>query len=131
MPPLRAPDLRPPPSARPGDDGRGGVRGVLQGPGGQVAVSLRDLGLAVLEDLLHLVERTPRIHQEAGIRVCQIVDAKMGESCLGPYAFPHFVDRGVGLSGLPVDEQILKLVLGIECVQHLDGAVFQGNGPGL
>ena len=60
----------------------------------------------------------------------QVVSADVPQAGRFAQSVPDFVDGGVGLTGSPVDEYV-QLALGVQPVQHTDGAVIQRHGTHL
>ena len=106
-------------------------RRLLQGGRGQVRVELGHLGVRVPQDLLDLVQSPPAVHEHRGVGMSQIVDANMPQAGRVAQSVPDLLDGGVRLSRFPVDEHVLELALGVQPIQHTDGAVIQRHGAHL
>ena len=57
--------------------------------------------------LLNLIQSPATVDQEGRILMAQIMNLQMIKSRLPAQSPPHFMDRGVGFTGLLVDEQII------------------------
>ncbi len=49
------------------------------------------------------------------------MDANMWQASLLPQSPPDLADRGIGFSGLPIDEQMLEVILSIKLFQDVEG----------
>ena len=74
------------------------------------------------QDVLDLIEAATGIDQKRCIHVPKIMYPKVGQTGRAPNPFPTFHDRGVGLSGLCIDEHEPRADL--EAFQDFQGGVI-------
>ena len=79
---------------------------------------------------LHLVQATPRVDQEAGVRMPEVVDADISQAGFGSGRIPSAEDRHIGLERLWVSKHPLTL-LARHRLEQSDNAIGHGYEPWL
>ena len=75
----------------------------------QMGITLRRLDLCMPQKALHLVQATPRVDQETGIRMPQVVDADISQAGFGSRRIPSAKDGHIGLERLGVSKHPLTV----------------------
>ena len=96
----------------------------------QVGITLRRLDLGMPQKALHLVQAAPRVDQEAGVRMPEVVNADISQAGFGSGRIPSAKDRHIGLERLGVSKHPLT-VLARHKLEQIDNAIGNGYKPWL
>lgn len=88
-------------------------------------------GIAMPEQLLHLIQRVPGVDEKTGKRMAEIVDAYPEEAQLPPDTIPEGVDIGKRPAPFPARKKPRRIVAARNGANNTRRLVRQGDVPGL
>lgn len=74
---------------------------------------------------LNFVQRPSRIDEERSVLMARVMDTQGRQSSLAAQPLPDLMHTHIGLSRLPVGEQIVECPFRAQLVEDIDGAIIQ------